>query len=279
MNCAGQGSVTFTYNSAGEPTATFTAQNSGGSSSETSTLTVTTSSGNTAPTAADDSATTDQGQAVTVNVLANDSDSDGSLVPSSVTVTSQPANGTTNVDTSTGTITYTPAAGFTGQDTFAYTVNDDGGATSNVATVTVTVEATAGNETINLTSDCDTAANVGDTCTVTVSLVGNEADFGFVGVSFAAASSNFQLTDAQPTGITAGGTSGISQNNQTVAIITLAGNLIEPQENGAVARLIFERTQAGAATFTVSNVELGANAADTGASDVIISGVFTLDVP
>lgn len=282
-NCAGQGSVTFTYNNAGDPiTVTFTAQNSGGSSNATADLTVTTDGGgggNTAPTAADDSATTDQDQAVSVDVLANDSDSDGNLVANSVAVTSQPTNGTTNINTTTGAITYTPAAGFTGQDSFTYTVNDDAGATSNAATVTVSVETVAGNETLNLTSDCDTASNVGDTCTVTVSLAGNVAPFGFVGISFDIANPNFQINDAQAAGITAGGTAGLGQNNRTVAIITLAGNLIEPQENGIVARVIFERTQAGASTFTVSGAELGANAADSGASDVVISGTFTLDIP
>jgi hypothetical protein len=280
-NCAGQGSVTFTYDSAGNPTVTFTAQNSGGSSSETVNLTVTTGGGgaNTAPTATADSATTDQDLAVTVDVLANDSDSDGNLVPSSVVVTSQPSNGTTNINTTTGAITYTPAAGFTGQDSFAYTVSDDDGASSAAATVTVTVEATTGNETINLTSDCGTASNVGDTCTVTVNLAGNAADYGFVGITFSIANPNFQLNSAQAAGITAGGTAGVGQNNRTVAIITLAGNLIDPQENGVVATVVFERTQAGTSTFTVSGGELGANAADSGASDVVISGTFTLDIP
>ena len=38
-----------------------------------------------------------------------------------------------------GRFTYTPDPGFNGTDSFTYTVTDDDGATSNVATVTLTV--------------------------------------------------------------------------------------------------------------------------------------------
>jgi hypothetical protein len=43
-------------------------------------------------------------------------------------------------------VTYSPDAGYIGTDSFTYTVDDDDGATSNVATVTVTVEDTGDNE-------------------------------------------------------------------------------------------------------------------------------------
>ena len=43
-------------------------------------------------------------------------------------------------DNGDGTITYTPkSAGYRGTDTFQYTVNDNVGATSNVATVRINV--------------------------------------------------------------------------------------------------------------------------------------------
>jgi len=88
---------------------------------------------NRAPVAASDSAATVRGQAVTVAVLANDTDPDGDAL--AVTVT-QPANGAAVVNPD-GTVTYTPAAGFTGTDTFTYTI-DDGEFTSS-AGVTVAV--------------------------------------------------------------------------------------------------------------------------------------------
>ena len=96
---------------------------------------------NAAPVATDDSETTDEDTAVSIDVLANDTDADGNdtLDPSTVTVASAPTNGTPSVDGSTGAITYTPDADFNGSDRFTYTVADVEGATSNAATVDVTV--------------------------------------------------------------------------------------------------------------------------------------------
>ncbi|MGE0756179.1 MAG: DVUA0089 family protein, partial [Pirellulaceae bacterium] len=95
---------------------------------------------NNPPAAANDSATMQEnGGSIVINVLSNDSDSDGSLVPSTVTIASGAANGTTAVNPQTGAITYTPNAGFDGVDVFQYTVRDNQGGVSNPATVTVTV--------------------------------------------------------------------------------------------------------------------------------------------
>src|SRR6185295_2515705 len=93
---------------------------------------------NQAPSAAGDGATTNEDQATVIDVLINDSD-DGSLDPASVTVTSAPTNGGTSVHTITGAITYNPSLNFHGSDSFSYTVKDTLGATSNQATVNVTV--------------------------------------------------------------------------------------------------------------------------------------------
>lgn len=90
------------------------------------------------PVAQDDQATTSIEQPVAVNVIDNDSDPDGSLNPASVNIATSPANGTA-VAGPNGSVTYTPANGFIGQDTFTYTVLDNLGARSNVATVAVTV--------------------------------------------------------------------------------------------------------------------------------------------
>ena len=72
--------------------------------------------------------------------MANDTDPDGSLDPSTVQVEAGPSNGTATVNTG-GTITYAPDGGFTGEDSYTYTVADDDGATSNAATVTIAVDA------------------------------------------------------------------------------------------------------------------------------------------
>ncbi|MFB6278532.1 MAG: cadherin-like domain-containing protein, partial [Salinibacter sp.] len=97
---------------------------------------------NQAPTANEDSAQTTEDQSTTTDVLANDTDPDGSLDPATVQVQSSPSNGSVNVDGSTGEITYTPATDFTGSDSYTYTVGDGDGATSDPATVSVTVSAT-----------------------------------------------------------------------------------------------------------------------------------------
>ncbi|MDA0739643.1 MAG: Ig-like domain-containing protein, partial [Nitrospirae bacterium] len=93
---------------------------------------------NGAPVSADDTATTVQNVAVSIAVLANDTDDHG-LNAASVVVQSGPSNGTANVDIGTGTIIYTPTTGFLGTDSLTYSVQDLAGLVSNVATVTVTV--------------------------------------------------------------------------------------------------------------------------------------------
>ena len=86
------------------------------------------------PVAANDSATTALNTAVTVNVLANDSDIEGgALTPALVTGA---AHGT--VTPVPGGFLYTPTTGYSGPDSFTYRVND-GSANSNVATVNITV--------------------------------------------------------------------------------------------------------------------------------------------
>ncbi|MFH2066101.1 MAG: tandem-95 repeat protein [Pseudomonadota bacterium] len=90
------------------------------------------------PMATDDTSTTDVDTPVTIDVLSNDEDLDGTLQADTVTVINYPVNGTVITNTN-GTIIYTPSGGFNGQDTFTYTVEDDQGAVSNTAMVTITV--------------------------------------------------------------------------------------------------------------------------------------------
>lgn len=94
------------------------------------------------PVAGNDSASSANDASVTINVLANDTDSDGSIDPTSVQIVSQPAHGMVSV-TQSGSVVYAPVAGYSGSDSFTYSVKDDQGAASNVATVTVTVTASA----------------------------------------------------------------------------------------------------------------------------------------
>ena len=86
------------------------------------------------PVAVDDAASTAAGAAVTIDVLANDSDPDGDAL--SVTAVTAPAGGTATV--SGNAVVYVPAAGFSGTDRFSYTIDDGRGGTAS-ALVTVVV--------------------------------------------------------------------------------------------------------------------------------------------
>src|SRR5215216_1148012 len=90
-----------------------------------------------APTANNDSATTDEDTPVNVNVLANDVEPDGDTL--SVVSVTQGANGAVTINPDK-TVRYEPAANFFGSDSFTYTV-DDGHGGQSTATVNVTVNA------------------------------------------------------------------------------------------------------------------------------------------
>lgn len=90
---------------------------------------------NSPPVAANDSATVNQDNSVTINVLSNDSDPDGDSL--AILSTTTPLHGSVAVN-SNGTVTYTPVARFSGQDSFAYTISDGKGATAS-ATVNIQV--------------------------------------------------------------------------------------------------------------------------------------------
>lgn len=95
--------------------------------------------GNQAPQATDDNALASVASSVIINVVANDTDSDGTIDPTTIAISTAPGNGSIVVNTN-GTIRYTPNSAFvTGSDFFTYTVNDNNGASSNVARATITI--------------------------------------------------------------------------------------------------------------------------------------------
>jgi len=89
------------------------------------------------PSAANEQVGTTPGTAVTINVLANDSDPNGDALL--ITIDSQPRHGTAVVQN--GQIVYTPQPGYVGMDSFTYIVSDGKGGTAQ-ATVTITISAT-----------------------------------------------------------------------------------------------------------------------------------------
>jgi hypothetical protein len=110
----------------------------GGTASASATVTVTPV--NDPPVARNDTFATAAGTPVTMNVLANDSDVEGTAL--TVFSVTQPAAGGSVTNNGT-TVTFTPTAGFSGTATFTYVAQDSGiplpAAVSAPATVTVTV--------------------------------------------------------------------------------------------------------------------------------------------
>ncbi len=95
-----------------------------------------------APVATNDTATLQVDQSVTINVLANDASTGGTLDPTSIVIVVAPTHGAAVV--TNGEVVYTPTMGYSGLDTFQYSVRDNLGTASNVATVSIEVMALAG---------------------------------------------------------------------------------------------------------------------------------------
>ena len=138
----------------------------GTADSAPATVTVNVTNVNDAPVANDDNVVTNEDTAVTVTVVANDTDVDGpSLAISSV----GPAGSGSAVAGTPTSITYTPSPNFCGTDSLVYTVSD-GSATDN-ATLTVTV--TCANDGPNANDDSGTTNE--DTAVV-INVLANDTD-------------------------------------------------------------------------------------------------------
>lgn len=145
--------VTFTpaLGFVGAATFSYTVQDDLGAVSNTATVTINVASAapapNIPPVAVNDAATSNIGVAVSINVVANDTDANG-IDAATVLIETLPASGAV-VNNLDGTVTYAPNGGFQGADSFTYSVKDSLGAISNIATVNITVTAT---ETLTTTS-------------------------------------------------------------------------------------------------------------------------------
>ncbi len=167
----GQVSYTPAANFNGSDTFSYTVADQQGAVSNVASVMINVGSSNDAPLANNDTASTDEDHAVSVDVLANDSDMDGTLVPASVALLQQPAHGQVLLNSATGALVYTPAANYFGQDSFSYAVQDNEGATSNAASVTVTV---------NSVNDAPVAANnsvtLQEDASLSINVLGNDSD-------------------------------------------------------------------------------------------------------
>jgi hypothetical protein len=179
------GTYTYTPNAGASGTDTFKYQvcdNGTPSLCDTATVTITITQPlapgtNLPPVANPDATATTKDKPVTINVLANDGDPEGTPLKNP-TITTPPTKGTVVVNPD-GTITYTPNPGTTGDDTFTYQVCDSGTpSTCSTATVTVTV-----NEPNNIVKNeppvvTDDAKTLNKNSTITSSVSANDVDPG-----------------------------------------------------------------------------------------------------
>jgi len=128
--------VTYTpeANFNGQDLFTYTA-NDGHGGTATASVCVTVDAVNQPPVANDDSFATDEDTPLTVNVVDNDTDTDGD--PLTVTGVMQAGHGTVVINADS-TVTYTPDANYNGTDSFQYTADDGQGGTAT-ATVSLVI--------------------------------------------------------------------------------------------------------------------------------------------
>ncbi|MGE2832333.1 Ig-like domain-containing protein [Mycobacterium sp. SMC-4] len=128
------GKITYTPTTGYHGADSFTYTVSDGTLTDTAIVTISVGFVNDAPAATDDTFTMPSDvRSVIVNVVDNDTDSDGD--PLTVVAVTGAANGV--VTFTGGTITYTPATGFSGTEVLTYTASD--GLLSDTATLTVIV--------------------------------------------------------------------------------------------------------------------------------------------
>jgi hypothetical protein len=133
--------VSATTATAGSYNLTLTARNTANSSYQASTGVVylVAPKANTAPLAVDDNISMASKTAISINVLANDSDPEADVI--TVTAVTQGAKGSVQIQ-SNGSLVYTPGKGFKNGDSFSYTISD--GKLSATATVVLSLSGSSG---------------------------------------------------------------------------------------------------------------------------------------
>ena len=133
------------------------------------------------PTAKDETIQTNSGTPVTIILTGT------SPIPNDVnlkfSMLSMPQKGKLSTGTTFNTVTYTPNPGFSGTDSFTYKATDGQGVSSNIATVTITVNATQNNQpptANNLNIQTNTGTPIPITLTGTDPIPGDTLKFSVV---------------------------------------------------------------------------------------------------
>ena len=276
LSLAANGNWTYTLNNADADTQaltqgqaatevfSYTMQDQFGATSS-STLTISLSGTNDAPVAVNDSASGNEDSAITIgNVLANDSDVDGTLGAANITAFSQATNGSV-VNNNNGTFIYNPNANFNGSDSFTYTVTDAFGAT---ATATVNV-------TVNAVNDAPQAsiAPLSYAAIEQISLSLKNNGLSVSDIDAAGGSVTVTLSVGEGALTVAAGTSGASVTNSGTAAVTISGtvaqvnDLLTTNATSSVAYVDNTNTPSASTTLTLSVNDNG----NTGSGGPLIS--------
>jgi hypothetical protein len=213
---------------------------------------------NTPPLAVDDTATTSEGVEVTIDVVANDVDTDG-INPATVTIVSSTTNGLA-INNGDGNIRYIPFANFNGTDSLTYRVADNTGILSNVATVSITV-----NGVNNAPVAVADSATTDNATPVIINVLANDSDVDGDALTVTAVTTP------------ANGTAVINADNTITYTTTTIGFIGIDTFDYTV-----EDGNGGSATATVTVSVFDVNAAPTATDDVFTvnedSGANNLDV-
>ncbi len=115
----------------------------------TASIAITPAAINNAPVALSDNAIAGRGQSASINVLTNDTDPGGTIVPGSLVILTRPVSGTVSVNGITGAVTYAHNNSTIAADTFTYSVADAAGLRSEPATVSITISSANGSPVIS----------------------------------------------------------------------------------------------------------------------------------
>ena len=113
---------------------------SGGVQTDVDNISINVNSINDLPVAIDQTVTTDEDIDVDIDLSLLVSDPDDGVDLTTISIGTNPVNGSiTNINTATGVVTYSPNNHYFGSDSFTFTIDDFSGGSSNLATISITI--------------------------------------------------------------------------------------------------------------------------------------------
>jgi len=242
---------------------------------------------NLAPFADDDFASGQPGEAIIINVLDGDFDTDGTIDPGSVQIEGADTGsngkiltvageGTWAVGATTGQISFTPEDGFTGPVTaISYTVADNEGLRSNLARVIVTIDSGGGSEApvIGGIDKAPLAFTENDQATAVANGIMVSDDGVLVGATIAisayVAGEDLLALASPPTGISA-------VFDDQLGVLTLSGAATAAEYQEALQAVTYQNVSDNPSvdTHTITfSVDDGVNPSVTASRDVVITPV------